>query len=92
MYEAAVEQCPNNEEYMSHLFMAHVRLGGYKKQHQTATKLHKLKPDNHPYHYWGVMSLVMQVSTGLSAGNLEILILVQHTIFTALELQFLMEE
>ena len=61
LYESAVEESPENEDYLSHLFMAHVRLGGYKKQHQTAVRLHKLKPENHPYHYWSIMSLVMQV-------------------------------
>ncbi|KAF6039923.1 psidin [Bugula neritina] len=60
LYENAVEQSTDNEEYLSHLFMAHVRLGNYKKQHQTAVKLHKLKPDNNPYYYWSIMSLILQ--------------------------------
>ncbi|XP_067935539.1 N-alpha-acetyltransferase 25, NatB auxiliary subunit-like isoform X2 [Watersipora subatra] len=62
MYESAVEQCPDSEEYLSHLFMAHVRIDNYKRQQQIAVKLHKLKPDNNPYYYWSVMSLVLQAS------------------------------
>ena len=61
MYEHAVTACPDNEEYLSHLFMAHVRLHNYKRQQQIAVKLHKVKPDNNPYYYWSVMSLVLQV-------------------------------
>lgn len=62
LYENAVEKCPTNEDYLSNLFMAYVRTDNYKKQQQTAIKLHKLKPDNNPYHYWGVMSVLLQVS------------------------------
>lgn len=34
IYDAAVKQCPNNEEFHSHLFMAYVRISDYKKQQQ----------------------------------------------------------
>jgi len=34
IYDAAVKQHPNNEEFHSHLFMAYVRLSDYKKQQQ----------------------------------------------------------
>ncbi|KAF4526862.1 hypothetical protein B566_EDAN013916 [Ephemera danica] len=59
MYAAAVAKEPNNEELLTHLFMAHVRVGDFKKQQQTAMALFKLKPKN-PYYFWGVMSVVMQ--------------------------------
>lgn len=62
LYEHAVEKYPSNEEYLTHLFMAYVRIGNYKKQQQVAVKLHKLKPDNNPYYYWSVMSLILQVT------------------------------
>lgn len=48
-----------NEELLTHLFMAYVRLGDYKRQQQTALALYKLKSKN-PYYFWAVMSVVMQ--------------------------------
>ena len=60
MYEAAVKKEPNNEEFLSHLFMSHVRLGSYKKQQMVAMNLYKVAHKN-PYYYWSVMSLVLQV-------------------------------
>ena len=60
VYEMAVKTEPSNEELLSHLFMAYVRIGDYKNQQQTAMKLYKLKPKN-PYYFWAVMSHVMQV-------------------------------
>lgn len=35
-YEMALKQNPNNEELYSHLFMAYVRVGNYKKQQQVS--------------------------------------------------------
>ncbi|CAM1320983.1 NAA25 (predicted), partial [Pycnogonum litorale] len=58
-YENASKKDPQNEELLTHLFMAYVRLGEYKKQQQTAMLLYKLKPKN-PYYFWAVMSIVMQ--------------------------------
>lgn len=60
MYEDALLQDPTNEEWLSSLFMAYVRICDYKKQQQTALALHKVKPNN-PYYFWAVMSIVMQV-------------------------------
>jgi N-terminal acetyltransferase B complex non-catalytic subunit len=60
VFAAAVAKDPNNEELLTHLFMAYVRIGDFKKQQQTAMALYKLKPKN-PYYFWGVMSVVMQV-------------------------------
>lgn len=34
IYEMALKQNPKNEELYSHLFMAYVRIGDYKKQQQ----------------------------------------------------------
>ncbi|XP_042235681.1 N-alpha-acetyltransferase 25, NatB auxiliary subunit-like isoform X2 [Homarus americanus] len=59
VYEMAVKTEPSNEELLSHLFMAYVRVGDYKNQQHTAMKLYKLKPKN-PYYFWAVMSHVMQ--------------------------------
>ena len=61
MYENAHKVKPDNEEILSSLFLAHVRLGNYKKQQQTAMALHRLRPDKNPYYFWAVMSIVMQV-------------------------------
>ena len=60
LYENAVKREPSNEELLSHLFMAHVRIGDYKKQQQAAMQLYKVKPKN-PYYFWAIMSIVMQV-------------------------------
>ncbi|XP_006821637.1 N-alpha-acetyltransferase 25, NatB auxiliary subunit-like [Saccoglossus kowalevskii] len=59
IYESAVRKQPSNEEYHSHLFMAYVRMGDYKKQHQAAMTLYKQFPKN-PYYFWAVMSKVME--------------------------------
>ncbi|KAE8748112.1 hypothetical protein FOCC_FOCC005115 [Frankliniella occidentalis] len=59
MYDAAAKKDPTNEEILTNLFMAHVRLGDYKQQQQTALRLYKVKPKN-PYYFWAVMSVVMQ--------------------------------
>ncbi|XP_049839174.1 N-alpha-acetyltransferase 25, NatB auxiliary subunit isoform X1 [Schistocerca gregaria] len=59
IYEAATKKDPTNEELLTHLFMAYVRVADYKRQHQTALMLYKLKPKN-PYYFWAVMSVVMQ--------------------------------
>ena len=42
IYEMALKQNPNNEELYSHLFMAYVRIGDYKKQQQVNVMLPKL--------------------------------------------------
>ncbi len=61
MYENAHKLRPDNEEILSALFMAYVRLSNYKKQQQTALALHKLRPKKNPYYFWAIMSIVMQV-------------------------------
>ncbi|XP_063231904.1 LOW QUALITY PROTEIN: N-alpha-acetyltransferase 25, NatB auxiliary subunit [Bacillus rossius redtenbacheri] len=59
VYEAAVKQEPCSEELLTHLFMAYVRVGDYKRQQQAALAVYKLCPKN-PYYFWAVMSVVMQ--------------------------------
>ena len=61
LYESANDQRPDNEELLTSLFMAHVRMGNYKRQQQIGVKLHKLRPENNPYYCWSIMSLIMQV-------------------------------
>jgi len=63
MYEGAVAKEPNNEEFLTHLFMSYVRMGEYKKQEEAARNLYKVKPKN-PYFFWSVMSLVLQAIEG----------------------------
>ena len=60
MYEGAVKKEPQNEEFLTHLFMSYVRLGEYKKQQLAAMNLYKVAIKN-PYYFWSVMSLVLQV-------------------------------
>ncbi|KAL0267023.1 UNVERIFIED_CONTAM: hypothetical protein PYX00_009405 [Menopon gallinae] len=59
VYLAASKKDPKNEELLTHLFMSYVRVGDYRKQHQHAMSLYKLRPKN-PYYFWAVMSVVMQ--------------------------------
>lgn len=61
IYEKAVLKDPQNEELNTHLFMSYVRISDFKKQQQVALNLYKLKPKN-PYYFWGVMSILMQVT------------------------------
>ena len=59
MYEKASAAEPGNEELLSHLFMAYVRMSDFKKQQRTAMQLFKVQPKN-PYYFWAVMSVVLQ--------------------------------
>lgn len=59
-YESAIKKDPQNEEFLSHLFMSYVRVGDYRKQQLTAMALYKVKSKN-PYYFWAVMSILMQV-------------------------------
>ncbi|KAK2193508.1 hypothetical protein NP493_12g11037 [Ridgeia piscesae] len=60
MYENAHKVKPDSEEILSSLFMSYVRLSDYKKQQQTAMRLHRLRPAKNPYYFWAIMSIVMQ--------------------------------
>ncbi|XP_055695660.1 phagocyte signaling-impaired protein isoform X1 [Lutzomyia longipalpis] len=63
MYEKAVKLAPKNEEILSHLFMAYVRINDYKNQQTVALQLYRLRPKN-PYYFWAVMSIVLQALRG----------------------------
>jgi len=63
MYEGAVKKEPQNEEFLTHLFMSYVRLGEYKKQQLAAMNLYRVASKN-PYYFWSVMSLVLQAVEG----------------------------
>uniref|UniRef100_A0A915JLF7 N-terminal acetyltransferase B complex subunit MDM20 homolog n=1 Tax=Romanomermis culicivorax TaxID=13658 RepID=A0A915JLF7_ROMCU len=59
-YERALKKQPQNEEFLSHVMMAHCRTGQYKLQNQFAMQLYKLKPNKHYYYFWSIMATVMQ--------------------------------
>ncbi|KAK7072619.1 N-alpha-acetyltransferase 25, NatB auxiliary subunit, partial [Halocaridina rubra] len=80
-YELAVKADPSNEELLSHLFMAYVRVGDYKNQQQTALKLYKLKPKN-PYYFWAVMSHVMQAYKSSDPNGKKISLLLAERMIT----------
>ncbi|CAH1802298.1 unnamed protein product [Owenia fusiformis] len=60
MYENALKKDAGNEDILSALFMAYVRVSDYQNQKKTAMLLHKIAPKKNPYYFWGVMSIVMQ--------------------------------
>ena len=64
LYADAASHYPKNQEILTHLFMAYVRIGDYQKQQHTAIQLHKAFPQSGPYYCWRVMSILMQVSIG----------------------------
>jgi N-terminal acetyltransferase B complex non-catalytic subunit len=63
IYHNAVKKQPGNEELLTQLFMAHVRVNDYKSQQTVALQLYKAKPKN-PYYFWAVMSVVLQALRG----------------------------
>ena len=65
LYADAAKHYPKNQEILTHLFMAYVRVGDYQKQQQTAAALHKTFPESGPYYCWRVMSVLMQVCHSL---------------------------
>lgn len=69
LYADAAVHYPSNQEILTHLFMAYVRVGEYKKQEHTAIQLHKAFPDSGPYYCWRVMSILMQVGSGGVCGQ-----------------------
>ncbi|GAB0092928.1 Phagocyte signaling-impaired protein [Sergentomyia squamirostris] len=68
MYQNAVKLSPKNEEILSHLFMAYVRINDYQSQQTVALQLYKLRPKN-PYYFWAVMSIVLQALRGPDREN-----------------------
>lgn len=63
IYQNAAKKQPGNEELLTQLFMAHVRVSDYKSQQTVALNLFKAKPKN-PYYFWAVMSVVLQALRG----------------------------
>lgn len=63
IYQNAAKSQPGNEELLTQLFMAYVRISDYKSQQTTALQLYKAKPKN-PYYFWAVMSVVLQALRG----------------------------
>ena len=63
VYSDAAKKVPGNEELLTQLFMAHVRVNDYKSQQTVALQLFKAKPKN-PYYFWAVMSVVLQALRG----------------------------
>lgn len=63
VYHNAAKKQPGNDEILSQLFMAHVRVNDFKSQQNVALQLYKAKPKN-PYYFWAVMSIVLQALRG----------------------------
>lgn len=63
IYHNAAKKQPGNDEILSQLFMAHVRVNDFKSQQIVALQLYKAKPKN-PYYFWAVMSIVLQALRG----------------------------
>ncbi|CRK99230.1 CLUMA_CG012680, isoform A [Clunio marinus] len=70
IYHNAAKKLPNNEEILSQLFMAHVRVNDYKSQQIVALQLFKAKPKN-PYYFWAVMSIILQALRGPESSEKE---------------------
>lgn len=70
IYSNAAKRQPGNEELLTQLFMAHVRVNDYKSQQTVALQLYKAKPKN-PYYFWAVMSVVLQALRGPESKNKE---------------------
>ncbi|XP_058822286.1 phagocyte signaling-impaired protein [Topomyia yanbarensis] len=63
LFASASKQHPGNEELLSQLFIAHMRVNDFKAQQTVALQLYKLKPRN-PFYFWAVMSVVLQALRG----------------------------
>lgn len=70
IYSNAAKKQPGNEELLTQLFMAHVRVNDYKSQQAVALQLFKAKPKN-PYYFWAVMSVVLQALRGPDSKDKE---------------------
>lgn len=68
IYHNATKKQPGNEDLLSQLFMAHVRVNDFKSQQTVALQLYKAKPNN-PYYFWAVMSVVLQALRGPESKN-----------------------
>ena len=62
MYENASKMDATNEELLSHLFMAYVRVSDFKKQHHAAMQLYKVcKPFSKGFHHYSCVGISLQV-------------------------------
>lgn len=68
MYTAAAKKNPGNEDILSHLFMAHVRVADFQAQQTVAMQLYKLIPKN-PYYFWATMSVVLKALRGPDSAD-----------------------
>lgn len=68
MFTSASKQLPGNEELLSQLFIAHMRVNDFKAQQMVALQLYKLKPRN-PFYFWAVTSVVLQALRGPDAKD-----------------------
>lgn len=63
LYANAAAQDAGNEDILTQLFMAYVRVNDFQSQQKVAMQLYKLKPKN-PYYCWAVMSCVLKALRG----------------------------
>ncbi|CAG8532389.1 10869_t:CDS:10 [Paraglomus occultum] len=59
LYQTALKQKPNSEEFGYHWFIALVRIHDYRGQQQAALKLYKTFKSNR-YYFWAVTSILLQ--------------------------------
>lgn len=63
LYDNAARAQPGDEELLTHLFMAHVRVQNYQAQQTVALQLYKHHSKN-PYYFWAVTSIVLKALHG----------------------------
>uniref|UniRef100_A0A2M4AKV0 Phagocyte signaling-impaired protein n=1 Tax=Anopheles triannulatus TaxID=58253 RepID=A0A2M4AKV0_9DIPT len=68
LFSNANRQQPGNEELLSQLFIAYMRVDDFKGQQTVALQLYKLRPRN-SYYFWAVVSLVLQALRGPEAND-----------------------
>ncbi|XP_049535550.1 phagocyte signaling-impaired protein [Anopheles darlingi] len=68
LFSNANRQQPGNEELLSQLFIAYMRVDDFKGQQTVALQLYKLRPRN-SYYFWAVVSLVLQALRGPDAHD-----------------------
>lgn len=68
LYDNAARAQPGDEELLTHLFMAHVRVQNYQAQQTVALQLYKHHSKN-PYYFWAVTSIVLKALHGPDARD-----------------------
>lgn len=61
LYKMLVSQCPNNENFLSQLFLACARIRNYQEQQKIAMQLYK-EFSLTGYFMWNILSIVLQVN------------------------------